>query len=89
MSIKETLERFDEKFDTMPVFFERVPPEAIKQFITEEIKLAMEEVKNIELAVDYQTIKDIGNMDSYVAFGFGQGYVAEKLDKNISKYFEI
>lgn len=106
--LKETLERFDEKFvqitypflGGMRLFWNTTPDEKridemqkideIKQFIIEEIKLAMEEVRNIELATDIKTVAEIGKLNNKAeTFGYAQAWMCKKLDKNISKYFEV
>jgi 5-methylthioribose kinase len=97
MSIKETLERFDEKFvdkqrGTVDLLKDEMPngdflrADYIKQFITEEIKLAREEifreVLSIELSADTKTIKTIDDLKTkYEAFGYGQGWIMKKVEE--------
>jgi hypothetical protein len=98
MSIKETLERFDEKFvqitypflGGMRLFWNTTPDEKridemqkiddIKQFIIEEIKLAVEEI-----------VKSRNAENTYSVNTFEAGYKAKEFEIqwNLNKYFEV
>jgi len=88
MSIKETLERFDEKkfkiYDTYNNDFRCINDDPlsddIKQFITEELKKAMEEVK-----LKDKTFPEIESDD----FDKGYAKAVEDFNSNVNKYFEV
>lgn len=83
--LKETLERFDknrkEKWHYLEVGNETT--EAIKQFIVEEIKLAMEKI------VPKKYVSKAKFVD-VILYGEPAGYnkAIKKINSNISKYFE-
>ena len=97
MSIKETLERFDEQFEYAQsmsnargcfIIFcrkDNLPASTgqIKQFITEEIKLAMEKI------VPKKYVSKAKFVD-VILYGEPAGYnkAIKKINSNISKYFE-
>lgn len=60
--------------------------EEVKRFIESTIREVLESVQEIELAPDKKTLKLLAELDNKSeAFGFGQGWVCNKLDKNIKK----
>jgi len=84
MSIKETLERLDEKFLTNPrsrmCYLSGYEKRELVKFVEEEIKLAMEEVK-----LEHKTFPEIESDD----FDKGYNKAVENFNSNISKYFEV
>ena len=81
MSIKETLERFDEKFLTNPksrmCYLSGDEKRELVKFVEEEIK---------------QTIKEIvpeKAPDSEECFGNGFNYAIDQFNLNVNKYFEV
>ncbi len=85
--------RFDEKFGykfNIGVVPDDFTKEDIKQFIQEEIKRALEEVADIDLALDVKTFETLGSniSNKEEAFGFGQAFVCTKLRKNIDNYLK-
>jgi hypothetical protein len=103
MSIKETLERFDEKFvdkqrGTVDLLKDEMPngdflrADYIKQFITEEIKLAREET--IKEEIDYwkdvfdNRPKDRDLESDNIAQNFARIEI-ERLENKLKKYETI
>lgn len=94
MSIKETLDKLDEKFLTNPrskmSYLSGDEKRELVKFVEEEIKLAMKEIRNIDLATDMKTISDVGKLNYKAeAFGYAQAWMCKKINSNISKYFEV
>ena len=94
LTLQTIMEKFDEKFrpidfcnegsDKM-IYVEETRDE-IKHFIETSIREVLEEIENIELAPDEKTLKLLGELENKTeAFGFGQGWVCEKLNSNIKK----
>lgn len=92
-TLTEILKEFDEKFKNLKVVL--VEPDEhpitndIKSFLSQSIKTALESVRNIELAPDEKTIKDLKKLENKSqSFGYGQGFVCNQLDKNIKDYLK-
>lgn len=89
MSIKETLERFREKFKSKTCDCDSICEihkiEEYEQFITEEIKLAMEEI------IPKKYVSKEAKFVDVILYGEPKGYnkAIKKINSNISKYFEV
>lgn len=61
-------------------------PTEIKSFIESTIREVLKSIQEIELAPDEKTLKLLAELDNKTeAFGFGQGWVCNKLEENIEK----
>ena len=81
MSIKRTLEDFDEKFP-MLIDYGKMNDDTIKQFITSEIEKALNEVSKIDAG------QVISIDDKHNTFADGYDFRNKQIKSNISNYIK-